>query len=368
MATLIWFLVIFTVVVVSHEFGHYIIARANGIHVVEFYVGFGPSLISWERKGTKYSIKLLPLGGACVFEGMDGLEEDETEKKNAGRSMEAIASEEDGTKDGSFLKASPWARLFTVVAGPLFNFILGFIIAFIMVNQIVIRDPVATEVLEGGAAEAAGLQAGDRILSLNGEKICLYEDISLYNALSDGEDILVIYEREGQVGQTLLTPIYSQEYGRYMLGISNATFVELHGLDALKYTWYEVRYNLKMTWGSLGMILKGKVSRNDVSGPVGIAVNVVGETYNQTKEYGWKTVAVNMLNIALMLTVNLGILNLLPIPALDGGRLLFILIELVRGKPVPREKEAIVHFIGMMLLMVLVVFVFFNDLRNVFGF
>ncbi|MBR6326640.1 MAG: site-2 protease family protein [Lachnospiraceae bacterium] len=350
MATLIWFLLIFSVVVISHEFGHYIIARASGIHVMEFYVGFGPTLFHFDKGGTRYSLKLLPLGGACVFEGQDGM----------------IEGEEQG--EGSFLKASVWSRFATVLAGPFFNVLLGFLLAFIMVNFMAIRDPVATEVLPGGAAEEAGLKAGDRILALNGTRICLYEDITLFNVLNEGKTALVTYERDGVTAQTTLTPKYSAEYGRYMLGISNADFIELKGADYFRYTWYEVRYNLKATYGSLGMLFRGKVSRQDVAGPVGIAVNVVGETYEQTREYGMSTVVLNMLNIALMLTINLGILNLLPIPALDGGRLIFILLEILRGRPVPPEKEAMVHFVGMMFFMVLVVVVFFNDLRNVFGF
>ncbi len=367
LVSILWFLIIFSVVVVAHEFGHYIVARANGIRATEFFVGFGPELFHFTKGGTRFSLKLLPLGGACVFEGMDGLEEE-----NLGMKAAAVAAMENNTvglkkKSGSLLDASPWARLATYLAGPFFNFILGFLIAFIMVNMIQIREPVASDVLEGGAAQMAGLQAGDRIISLNGSKICLYEDIVLFNALFAGGDVLVVYERDGQQYNTVLQPQYSQEYGRFMLGIVNNDFIELQGLDAFRYTWYEMRYNLKMVYGSLGMLLRGQVKSENISGPVGIAVNVVGETYEQTKEYGFGTVLVNMLNITLMLTVNLGILNLLPIPALDGGRILFVLIEILMGKPVPRDKEALVHMIGTVFFLVLIVLIFFNDLKNVFG-
>ncbi len=361
--TVIWFFILFGLVVLSHEFGHFIVAKASGIGVKEFFIGFGPTLFSFKRKGTKYSVKLLPLGGACVFEGMDGLV-DEKEEKDA-----QASDEEEEAHSGSFLKASVWARFATVFAGPFFNIILGFIIAFIMVNMIEIRDPVATQVMEGSAAEAAGLLDGDRIISLNGSRIYLFDDISLFNALYNGkDDVLVVYERNGAKGETVLKPLYSEEYGRYMLGISNSDFIDLKGADAFKYTWYEMRYNLKMTYGSLGMLFGGRVKRTDVAGPVGVAVNIVGATYENTKQYGWVTVLVNMMNIALMLTVNLAIINLLPIPALDGGRLLFIIIEMLRGKPVPPEKEAMVHFAGTIFFLVLVVFIFFNDLRNIFGF
>ena len=123
---------------------------------------------------------------------------------------------------------------------------------------------------------------------------------------------------------------------------------------------------MKRTYTSLGMLFTGRVSRKDVAGPVGIAVNVVGATYEASKEYGWQSVLLNMLNITLMLSVNLGILNLLPVPALDGGRLVFLLLEVIRGKPVPPEKEGIVHFIGLVFFMILMVFIFFNDLVNIF--
>lgn len=354
MITLILFIVIFGAVVIAHEFGHFLLAKANGIHVVEFAVGMGPNLFSIQKGDTKYSLKLFPVGGACMFEGEDGL---------------ADQNAEPGA--GSFLKASVWGRISTVTAGPFFNFILAFVIAFIMVNMtdiIAIRDPVATQVMEGGGAQAAGLRDGDVIVSLNGEKIRLYQEISLYMQASyRGGDLEVVYERDGKRAATLLTPQYDQESGGYLLGVANAEFVEPKGVDVLRYAWYEMRYSVKATYKSLGMLLQGRVSRQDVAGPVGIAVNVVGKTYETAKTYGWQSVLLSMLNITLMLSVNLGILNLLPLPALDGGRLVFLLLEVVRGKPVPPEKEGMVHFVGLMFFMVLMVVIFFNDLVNIFA-
>ena len=359
MMTLILFIIIFGVVVIAHEFGHFLIAKVNGIHVVEFAVGMGPNIFSFQKGGTKYSLKLFPIGGACMFEGEDGVvEKDETsgEAKEPG--------------PGSFLKAKVWSRIATVAAGPFFNFILAFVIAFIMVNMtgiIAIRDPIASQVSEGGGAEAAGLQDGDRIISLNGESIKLYQEISLFMQVSyRGGDVKVVYERDGERHETMLTPRYDEEDGYYLLGIVNGEFVEPKGVETLKYAWYEMRYSVKATYKSLGMLFTGRVTRQDVAGPVGIAVNVVGATYEAAKDYGWQSVLLSMLNITLMLSVNLGILNLLPIPALDGGRLVFLLIEVIRGKPVPPEKEGMVHFIGLMFFMILMVFIFFNDLANIF--
>ncbi|MCM1057082.1 MAG: site-2 protease family protein [Firmicutes bacterium] len=356
MVTLIWFIVIFGLVVIAHEFGHFLIAKANGIHVVEFAVGMGPNIISRKKGGTIYSLKLFPIGGACMFEGEDGVEE---------RDEATGQAKEPGP--GSFLKAKVWARIATVVAGPLFNLLLAFILSVVVANMSYIRDPVASAVVAGGGAEAAGLQAGDRIVSLNGERINLYQEISVYMQLTyQGGDLEVVYERDGERYTTTLQPQYDEQYGYYLLGISNNDFVKPKGIETLKYAWYEVRYSVKMTYTSLGMIFKGRVTRKDVAGPVGIAVNVVGATYEESKEYGWQSVLLNMLNITVMLSVNLGILNLLPIPALDGGRLLFLLLEVIRGKPVPPEKEGVVHFVGFMFFMVLMVLIFFNDLVNIF--
>lgn len=353
MMTLILFIVIFGVVVIAHEFGHFLLAKANGIHVIEFAVGMGPTICSFHKKGTKYSLKLFPIGGACMFEGEDGLMEKEGEES-----------------EGSFQKASVWGRISTVIAGPVFNFILAMVIAFIMVNMtdiIAIRDPVATQVMEGGGAQLAGLRGGDKIISINGERLKLYQEITLYmQANYSGGDIEVVYERDGTRYSTKLTPQYDETTGIYLLGVMNASYVEPKGFETFKYAWYEMRYSVKATYKSLGMIFRGRVSRQDVAGPVGIAVNVVGKTYESAKEYGWQSVLLSMLNITLMLSVNLGILNLLPIPALDGGRLVFLLLEVIRGKPIPPEKEGMVHFVGLMFFMVLMVFIFFNDLSNIF--
>lgn len=347
--TIILFIIIFGIVVISHEFGHFLLAKTGGIHVVEFSVGMGPTLFSFQKGDTKYSLKLLPIGGACMFEGEDGLN-----------------SEAGENSPGAFPNASVWRRISTVAAGPVFNFILGFVIALIMVNMIVIRDPVATQVLEGSAAMEAGLQDGDRIISLNGERVYLYEEILLFNTLYRGGDVELVYERDGQRHTTTLTPVYDENYGRYMIGFSNADFVDVKGFQAFKYAWYEIRYNVKNTYKSLGMLVSGQVSRKDVAGPVGIA-NIVGETYEQAKEYGWQDVLVNMMNLTLMLTINLGILNLLPLPALDGGRLVFLIIEVIRGKAIDPQKEGMVHFIGLLFFMVLMVLVFFNDIANLLG-
>ncbi len=345
----ILFLLIFCVLVVSHEFGHFIVAKMNGIHVVEFSVGMGPTLISFDKGDTKYSLKLLPLGGACMFEGEDGLN-----------------MQTEGETEGSFTQANVWARIATVFAGPLFNFIIGVIIAMIMVSLIQITLPVI-RVAEDGAAIEAGLQDGDRIVALNGEKVYLFDELALFNRVNGGKTATVEFERNGQILETELTPKYDAASGSYLIGVYCDAVAEETGIARLKYAWYEIRFCVQQTYKSLALLVQGQVKSNEMAGPVGIAVNVVGKTYEATKEYGALTVFINMLNITLLLTINLGILNLLPIPALDGGRLVFLFIEVIRGKPIPPEKEGMVHFVGLMFFMALMVFVFFNDLRNIFG-
>lgn len=344
--TIIFFILIFGLVVISHEFGHFLLAKMNGIHVVEFAVGMGPTLWFVEKGGTKYSLKLFPIGGACMFEGEDGVQDQDKEPGS-----------------GSFLKANVWSRISSVLAGPIFNFLLAFIIAVIMVYMMAIAEPVVSAVVDSGAAQEAGMQEGDRILSLDGERIYLYEEIVLFNLTSTGKPVLVKYERDGQKYETTLIPQYDESTGRQLLGISCSEYVQDMGIGRLKYAWYQMRYSVKQTVKSLGMLVQGRVGRKDVAGPVGMA-NIVGQTYEKTKQYGWETVLLNMLNITLLLSVNLGIINLLPLPALDGGRLVFLILEIIRGKPVPPEKEGMVHFIGLVFFMLLMVVILFNDISN----
>ena len=347
--TLILFILIFGVVVVSHEFGHFLVAKLNGIHVVEFSVGMGPNLVSFTKGDTKYSLKLLPIGGACMFEGEDGVGEENGEPS-----------------EGSFNRANVWARIATVFAGPFFNFILGLIVAIIMVNLIHITLPTVA-VSPGSAAEEAGLMDDDTIVALNGEKIYLFSELSLFNHLNGGKSANLTYERDGELYDTVITPKWDEATGRYMLGVACNKMAEERGIHRVKYAFYEMRFCVIQTYKGLLNLVQGQVKSEELAGPVGIAVNVVGKTYEETKEYGFLNVFVNMLNIVLLLTINLGILNLLPIPALDGGRLLFLFVEVVRGKPIPPEKEGMIHFAGLVFFMGLMVFVLFNDLRNIFG-
>ena len=347
--SIILFILIFCVVVVSHEFGHFIVAKKNGIHVVEFFIGMGPSLCSFTKNGTKYSVKLFPIGGACVFEGEDGLE-----------------SEKGELSEGAFPNAPVWVRFATVFAGPLFNFLTAYLMAAILVSAWGVSTSEIILVGEGTSAEEAGLQVGDVITELNGDKVHMSGEVTFFSQMNTkGEPVEVTYERAGEEYTTVVTPKYSEEDKRYYMGLSAGVYLDCNVPQTFEYAFHTMKFYVTTTFDSLKMLVTGQLSKDDVSGPVGI-VKVVDETYDYYKGYGISEVVLSMINIALLLSVNLGIMNLLPLPALDGGRLVFLLIEAVRGKPIPPEKEGMVHLAGMMALMILMVLVLFNDITKFF--
>lgn len=359
--TIILFVIIFGVIVLSHEFGHFIVAKKNGIHVVEFAIGMGPTLFHIDKGGTKYSIKLLPFGGACMFEGEDGIAKDQ-------ESGEVPETEKDwqAGPGGSFLEAPVWVRIATIFAGPFVNLMLGFLIALILVAYRGTDLPVIQMIAEDSAAEEAGLMAGDVITRMNGEKIHVYREVRLNSMLnSDGKDFSISYLRDGQEYSVTLTPRYSREDDRYYIGLMGVgEYAPCRGLSVIRYGFYESQYVVKNTIKSLQMLVTGKLGRDDVSGPVGVA-SYVGETYEEVKEYGFLTVLMTMLELVVILSINIGIMNLLPLPALDGGRLVFLFLEVVRGKPVPPEKEGFVHMAGLILFFLLMLFVMYNDIMRI---
>ena len=359
LVTIILFLLIFGVVVISHEFGHYIIGRRNGIRVLEFSVGMGPTLFSFEKGGTKYSVKLLPLGGACMFDGEDGNFQEELKTEQA-----AQLSDVKKPEGCAFTEAGVWRRIATVFAGPFFNFLLAFIFALIVVAFTGVDRPVVMGFMENSPAQEAGLQEGDIITKIGHERIHVYREISLISALNEGETLEVQYTRDGEKNTTVITPMYDATAGRYYIGLLGAgEYIKCNPFQVFQYSFYQVEYWVKATYKSLGMLLTGQASKDDVSGPIGMA-QFVGDTYEEVKPYGFSSVLFTMMNIVILLSVNLGILNLLPLPALDGGRLVFMLIEVVRGKPISPEKEGMVHLAGFVAFMVLMLFVMYNDIMK----
>ncbi len=376
--TIILFLIIFGIVVISHEFGHFIIARKNGIRVLEFSVGMGPTIFAFHKNGIKYSLKLLPLGGACMYDGEDGITEQESAevpgdmRRRAVYGYEApLPGDESAYADRmqapgiAFTEAGVWKRIAAVFAGPFFNFILAFVVAVILTAFSGADLPVVGELTENSAAKGAGLQPGDVITKINHERIHFFREVSVIAALNQGEPLKIHYERDGEKGVANVTPRYDEQAGRYFIGIRDAgEYLECNPFQVFQYGFYEVEFFVKMTYKSLGMLVRGQATKDDVSGPIGIA-QYVGESYDQAEEnYGTTSAILTMLQIVILLSVNLGILNLLPLPALDGGRLLFLFVEVVRGKPIAPEKEGMIHFAGLVAFMVLMVFIMYNDIMK----
>lgn len=419
-------LLVFSVIVLFHELGHFLLAKRNGIAVTEFSLGMGPRLLSTEKGGTRYSLKLFPIGGSCMMVGED----------------------EDDDSEGSFNNASVWARISVVAAGPIFNFILAFVFAMI-ITSVVGYDPARVlQVTEGSPAAQAGLKEGDIITEFQERHISIGRDLDSYMTLHGlkDEEISLTYERDGkkhdiqfqansesrymlgftylsegtpEITQVMLNSAMakagvmpgdiireingtavadSQEIQAYLqehpldgteitLGIERDGKVETisaipqmtkhvdsgfiyniyrektNFLGVMKYSAVEVRYWVSTTVESLMMLIKGQFSVNDLSGPVGI-IDVIGDSYEEAKSEGAMMVWMQMLYWAILLSANLGVMNLLPIPALDGGRLVFLLIESVRKKRLNPNVEGMIHFAGFVLLMMLMVFVMFNDFRR----
>ena len=347
-------------IILFHEFGHYLLARLNGVAVVEFSVGFGPRILSWVSKktGIRYSLKLLPLGGSCAMLGEFGEDEDEKE-------------EIPDVKGVSFFDRGPLAKMAVIAAGPVFNFILAFVFSLVILSWAGIDPAVIAGTSEGMPAEAAGLKEGDVITKLDGRKIHLSREISMYLMKAGQDPVQVEYRRYDETSSswtaehTVIQPEFKD--GRYYLGV----ILQGHRdapeslVQVLQYSVYEVRYWILTVIDSLKMIVGGKVTTNDIAGPVRI-VTIIDQTVEENTQYGFVTVVMNLLNLMVMFSANLGVMNLLPFPALDGGRLVFLLWELVTGHPVSQRIEGAVNMTGMALLMTFMVFVVWNDLRILF--
>ena len=336
-------ILVFSLIVFVHELGHFLLAKMNKIRVDEFSIGMGPRLLSTVKGETRYSLKLFPIGGSCMM-GEDDV---------------------DDMSEGSFNSKSVWARIAVVAAGAVFNFILAFIFAVIIVGYTGYDEPVISGVLPGYSAEAEGMQEGDRIVRMNGKKINVWREVTYYNMFHAGETVELVYERDGEKYEVTIVPKQDED-GNYLMGVTSPEqYKKANVFTAIQYGVYEVKFWISTTLESLKMLITGSVGVDQLSGPVGI-VDVVDDTYQQSKEYGAVVVLMQMLNIGILLSANLGVMNLLPLPALDGGRLVFLVIEAIRGKRVAPDKEGMVHFVGMMLLFALMIFVLYNDLNRIF--
>ena len=276
-----------------------------------------------------------------------------------------VGEDMESDEENAFNKKGVWTRISVVAAGPVFNFILAFVGAVVMILCVGVDKPVIAEMLEGYPAYEAGVRAGDEIISMNGRNIGVYRDVSMYIQLHQGEEIDLVYARDGQRYETIIQPKMDED-GYYLMGVTGGGYTKCEGpLEVVKYAGAEVGYWIHMVFDSLKMMVSGQVKREDVGGPVRI-VGMIGDTYEQSAAISSFAVFINLLNMVIFLSANLGVMNLLPIPALDGGRLLLMLVEVVTRKRVPEKVEGYIHMAGFVVLMGLMVFIVFNDISLMF--
>ena len=334
-------IVMLGIIVTVHEFGHYTVGRLCGIGIVEFSVGFGPRLFGWERKGIKYSLRAIPLGGYCAFVGEDERNDDPRAMNNQ----------------------PVWKRFLTVLAGPFMNFVLAFVVCAIMLQGYFIAEtyPVVDQVMAEMPAEEAGLLPGDRIVEVNGVSLTNNSQgvstmISTIQSSDLSQPIRLTVERDGEQKAFSMTavPVTDEEGNatRYQIGIvfSSRTFTFFESLKEAG--GYMVDTTAQMLDSLKNLVFKGE-GLEDTAGTVGI-IAVVAQ---QAREGAYM-----VLWLMFIISLNLGIMNLLPIPALDGGRLLFLIVEAIRRKPIPPEKEGLVHGIGMVLILGLFVVLTYHDI------
>lgn len=342
--------VIISLLVVVHEFGHFIVAKKCGILVEEFSVGFGPKLISKQKGETLYSIRCIPLGGYCKM----------------------LGEEEDTDDDRAFGNKSVGKRIAVVAAGPIMNFILAMVLLFVLIGTTAFIDPTVEKVSENSGAYTAGIEAGDKIIALNGKSVHLYEDFETVMSSQDGSDIKVTVLRDGKKENFVVSPQFSEESNKWILGVNLkilfGPFTKAYDgyenagvLYTLKNSFYSTIYYIKATVLGIAQLITGGISLDQVSGPIGI-VEVVGESYEYGINYSVGAAVQNMAYLAAILSANLGAMNFLPIPALDGGRLLFFIVELIRRRKMDAETEGKIHFAGFMLLIAFMILVAYNDI------
>ncbi len=330
---IIYTLIILCVLILVHEFGHFAVAKLNDIYVEEFSLGMGPKLVGWGKGETKYSIRMLPIGGYVKMVGED----------------------EESDNERAFCNKSVLARMAVTVAGPFMNIV--FAIVFFMIAFMYFGTPATNGLLgaveDGLPAAEAGLQPGDVIVSFDDTQVDNWNDIVAYiSGVEVGQDVTVGYVRDGEFYTAGLT-VGADEEGNQVLGITQGASranllasIRLGFVVTINFTVLIVQSLAQMITGSVEV---------EVAGPVGI-VSLVGEYANVGLMY--------LFLFAGVLSINLGVMNLLPIPALDGSRLVFLLIEGIRRKPIDREKEAMVHFVGFMLLIALMVVVTYLDIEK----
>ncbi|GAC1493408.1 MAG: RIP metalloprotease RseP [Vulcanimicrobiaceae bacterium] len=391
------FLIMLSVLVVLHEGGHFLLARLNGVRVNDFAVGFGPTLFKWtsRRSGTNYRINLLPIGGYCAMQGEDGKTSEAEQQRLFREAQQGIAPLAAGTSLGgvavlerpatalaamtgspesiapasatiedNFQSKTPLQRLSIVVAGPIANFLLAFVIFFIAAITFgVASNTISPQIgilLANSPAQKAGLALGDRILAIDGQRFTSGDAIVTKIHASANRPLRLTYERHGETKTIGITP-YRANNGHGFegrIGFSPIpTFERVGPLAAVPLAAREFwSASVAQVTGYTQLISHPAKYASSVSGPIGMA-----RAASAYQDLGWGP----YLSLAAAISIALGVLNLLPFPALDGGRGVFIVAEMLRGRPVEPEKEALVHVTGFAVLMVLMVFVAYHDIANI---
>lgn len=354
-------ILVFGAIIAIHEAGHFAAAKLSGVRVNEFALGMGPAIIKFKKGETTYALRLLPIGGFCSMEGEDESSEDER----------------------AFGNKPVWKRIIIVAAGAVMNLILGFILLICMVSSddaitsttihsFTPRSEVLGQEITDGVDEAmshqTGLEVGDKIVEINGMHIFTATDIS-YQFQNDEDGVFEMVVERG--GQKVKLPEVTFDKPENTLYIDFIVVGErITAPSVMKEACGQFATYSRLIWISFGDLVTGKYKLNDLSGPVGI-VDVIGDVVDsqrdeETNKIDWSALWGQVLNIAAFITINVGIFNLIPFPALDGGRLVFLIIEAIRRKKIPPEKEGMVHLIGLGLLMLLMVVITFNDIIKLF--
>lgn len=345
MTILIFILVLGTIVFV-HEFGHFIFAKLMGVYVYEFALGMGPKLFGFKGKETEYCLRLIPIGGFC---SLAGEEVDESTIKVP--------------KNRRLQDKKAWQRFLIMFFGPGFNFIFAMLVLFFVAlfNGYTDYKPIISSVDKKFPAYQVGLEKGDKILEINDKKIKTTDDVSIYLAISDKKKntSIEVEKKDGTVRTYLLKPKKVEENGEttYRYGIGLNTKKKYGFVNSIKYTFVKTNSLFRQMFITIGSLFTGGVKVNQLSGPVGI-YSIVGQQS--------KAGIASILYLMAFLSINVGFINLIPLPAFDGGHILFIVIEKIKGSPVSSKTENMIHTIGLFLLMLLMVYITFNDIIKLF--
>ncbi len=338
---------LFCLIVFIHEMGHFITAKLCGIQVNEFALGMGPRLFHFKKGETTYSLRLLPIGGFCAMEGENG----------------------DSENPRAFGNKPVWKRLIVVSAGAIMNLLLGFVFMIIlMVQQPVFASTTIAYFYDGAATQQAGMQLGDTFYSVNGYRIYTDRDLSFALSTADPASVDFVLLRDGE--KVVLDDVALQTRDADGTPVTVVDFkVDSIPKNVGTVLWQSAAgtiSNIRMVWSSLFGILTGQISPSSLAGPVGTA-SVISQAASQGLSQGFGEAVNNILLVMVIITVNLGIVNLFPLPALDGGRLVFLIIEGIRRKPINRKYEGWIHAGGFVLLMGFMVLISINDIVRIFS-